>query len=252
MRHIKYSIIILTLISFHISTCNAGVLPDSLNIKVRAAYNLGGTSPLPLPSSIRSFEAFHPTTSPMIGADIALNINNTWGLSTGLRFENKGMDAEVTVKSYRMVMTKGSTQLSGLFYGHVKQEVSQWMFTLPLYATLSLNHSVTLKAGPYLSLLVSKSFSGIASDGYLRQGNPTGPKIEIGDKEGEWATYDFSENMRSLQWGIGLGLDWLISNHIGFSADLQWGLSGIFSSDFKTVEQTLWPIYGSLGVFYCL
>ena len=257
MKHITHHLtlnthlIILALISFHISTSNAAPLPDSLDIKMRVGYNLGGTSPLPLPASIRSFDAFRPTFSPVIGADITSHLSDTWGLSAGLRVENKGMDAEVTVKSYRMEMTKGTTQLSGLFTGHVKQEVTQWMITLPIYFTLHLS-PFTFKAGPYFSLLVSKDFSGIASDGYLRQGDPTGPKVDIGDKEGEWATYDFSGDMRPLQWGVSLGLDWLLAGHLGLSADLQWGLSSIFQSDFKTIEQTLWPIYGSLGLFYKL
>lgn len=29
-------------------------------------------------------------------------------------------------------------------------------------------------------------------------------------------------------------------------------LTGIFPSDFKTVEQALYPVYGTIGVFYRL
>ena len=58
--------------------------------------------------------------------------------------------------------------------------------------------------------------------------------------------------MRSLQWGVSVGVDWQISGHVGLSADLDWGLSGLFQSDFKTVEQTLYPIFGCVGVFYNL
>ena len=159
------------------------------------------------------------------------------------------MDAEVTVRGYRMAMVKGNSQISGLFWGHVSQEVSQWMLTVPVSFQLSIS-DFRFRLGPYVSLLVSKEFSGIASDGYLRQGDPTGPKIEIGNKEGEWATYDFSDDMRSLQWGVGIGVDWQMSSRLGLSADLHWGLSCIFQSDFKTVEQTLYPIYGSVGVFW--
>ena len=100
--------------------------------------------------------------------------------------------------------------------------------------------------------MFSKNFSGIASSGYLRQGDPTGPKIDIGDKEGEWATYDFSPSMRSLQWGLSLSLDWNATPRLGLFASLSWGLSGIFNSDFTTVQQSLYPIYGSLGLFYNL
>ena len=227
----------------------AGVI-DSVDVRLRIGYNFGGTSPLSLPASIRSIDAFRPTFSPCIGAEMTIPVvSGQWSVVGGIRLENKGMDAEVTVRGYRMAMVKGNSQISGLFWGHVSQEVSQWMLTVPVSFQLSIS-DFRFRLGPYVSLLVSKEFSGIASDGYLRQGDPTGPKIEIGNKEGEWATYDFSDDMRSLQWGVGIGVDWQMSSRLGLSADLHWGLSCIFQSDFKTVEQTLYPIYGTVGVFW--
>ena len=227
----------------------AGVI-DSVDVRLRIGYNFGGTSPLSLPASIRSIDAFRPTFSPCIGAEMTIPVvRGQWSVVGGIRLENKGMDAEVTVRGYRMAMVKGNSQISGLFWGHVSQEVSQWMLTVPVSFQLSIS-DFRFRLGPYVSLLVSKEFSGIASDGYLRQGDPTGPKIEIGNKEGERATYDFSDDMRSLQWGVGIGVDWQMSSRLGLSADLHWGLSCIFQSDFKTVEQTLYPIYGSVGVFW--
>ena len=160
------------------------------------------------------------------------------------------MNADAATKAYRMEVVKGDSKIEGLFTGHVKQKVTEWMFTLPIEATLALSRKVTLKAGPYFSLLVSKKFDGIAADGYIRQNDPTGPRINMGDKEGEWATYDFSEDMRNLQMGIAAGVDWQLHRNIGLSADVNWGLTGIFKKDFKTVEQTLYPIYGTIGAFY--
>lgn len=248
MRKILFIAIILSYSTFHLSLCHA----DSLDVKLRVGYNIGGTAPMGLPASIRSIDAFQMTPSLMVGGDVNLTLRKHWKLSAGLHFENKGMDTEVTTKSYRMEMRKGNSQISGFFTGHVKQVVSQWMVTLPVQTTYQLNEHVTLKAGPYVSLLVHKDFSGIAFDGYLRQGDPTGPKIIIGNTEADWATYDFSEEMRSLQWGVSVGIDWHWDYRLGLSADLNWGLSGIFSEDFKTVEQPLYPIYGSVGVFYKL
>ena len=241
-----HSILILSLFTFHLSPFTS----SAQDITVRAGYNIGGTAPLPLPASIRSIDAFRPTFSPCIGADFQFSIFN-FQFSAGLHLENKGMDIDATVKSYHMEMTKGTSHISGLFTGHISQQVTQWMLTVPV--SFIIHHSTfNIKFGPYFSLLLSKEFSGIASDGYLRQGDPTGPRIEIGNKEGEWATYDFSDEMRSLQWGLGVGLDWRFSRHAGLSVDLHWGLSGIFNSDFKTVEHPLYPIYGSIGLFYNL
>jgi hypothetical protein len=72
----------------------------------------------------------------------------------------------------------------------------------------------------------------------------------MGCEEGEWATYDFGDDMRTCQIGISVGIDWAFCRKLGLSADLSWGLSGIHHSDFKTVEQTLYPIYGTIGLFY--
>ena len=91
---------------------------------------------------------------------------------------------------------------------------------------------------------------GYAFDGYLRKDDPTGAKVEMGSREGEWATYDFSDDMRTCQVGVAVGIDWNFYRQFGLSADLSWGLTGIHHSNFKTVEQTLYPIYGTIGLVY--
>ena len=247
-KNIAY--IILTATALFIgNSANAGTL-DSLEVKARVGYSIGGTSPLPLPETIRSIESYNLTPSLMVGLDAMLLLSQKWGVMAGLRFENKGMKAAVTTKAYYMEVVKGDQQMAGLFTGHVEQKVKQWMLTIPVQATFKLGNKVMLKGGPYVSFLLNKEFSGIASDGYLRKDNPTGAKILMGSKEGEWATYEFNDDMRSVQFGIGIGADWQVHKRIGLSADLNWGLTGVFPGDFKTVEQTLYPIYGTIGVYY--
>ncbi len=229
----------------------AGIL-EELQLRARAGYNIGGTTPIPLPETIRRINSYRLTPSLMVGLDARLPLSKQWGIMAGIRFENKGMDGDVTVKSYQMEVVKGDSKLSGRFTGHISQQVKQWMLTIPVQATLQLGEKVILKGGPYISLLLSKEFSGIASDGYLREGNPTGVKILMGEKEGEWATYEFNDDIRSLQMGIAVGADFQICKNLGLSADLNWGLTGIFPADFKTIDQTLYPVYGTIGVFYRL
>ena len=250
-RNIAYILILIAASSLISSPAEAGTL-DSLQLKARAGYNIGGTTPIPLPETIRSIESYSLTPSFMVGFDAMLPLAKQWGLMTGLRLENKGMKITAATKAYYMEVVKGDQQMAGLFTGQVEQKVKQWMLTIPLQATLKLGSKVILKGGPYVSFLLKKEFSGIASDGYLRKDGPTGAKILMGDKEGEWATYEFNDDMRSVQFGIGIGADWQVHRHIGLSADLNWGLTGIFPGDFKTVEQTLYPIYGTIGVFYKL
>ena len=150
----------MTVLTFGMAaTAKAGGI-DSLQLKVRAGYNIGGTSPIPLPETIRSIDSYSLTPSFMVGIDAMLPLNEKWGISAGLHFENKGMKAEVTTKSYHMEVIKGGTHLSGLFTGHVSQKITQWMLTVPVQATLGLGKKVMLKGGPYVSFLLSKGFSG--------------------------------------------------------------------------------------------
>ena len=228
----------------------AGNLPEGFELKARIGYNIGGTAHLGIPASIRNIDKFSLTPSFMVGADALMPFHERLGLLVGLRFENKGMDVEATTKSYHMEVKKGESVMDGVYTGHVRQKVHEWMFTLPVQLTYRLSNKVQLKAGPYVSLLIDKSFSGYVYDGYLRQGNPTGPKVTMGKEEKERATYDFSDDMRSLQFGVAAGAEWQFAKRFGLFADLNWGLTGIFNSDFKTVEQTLYPIYGTIGVSY--
>ena len=228
----------------------AGNLPEGLELKARLGYNIGGTAPIGIPATIRSIDKYSLTSSFMIGADVNMPLKERLGLLVGLRFENKGMDAEVTTKSYRMEVKKGESIMNGVYTGHVKQEVKEWMLTLPVQLSYRLSEKVQLKAGPYLSYLIDKEFSGYVYGGYLRQGDPTGPKVTMGKEENERATYEFNDDMRDLQFGVGVGADWQVAKRIGLFAELNWGLNGIFKSDFKTVEQTLFPIYGTIGVSY--
>ena len=223
---------------------------DDVEVKARLGYSIGGTAPLSMPESIRSIEAFHLTPNFQLGVDAAKPLGGQWGLQAGLMLENKGMDGEVMTKAYRMKVRMDESEMEGYYTGRVRQKVTEWMLTIPVQATCQLSQKVKLKAGPYVSLLIDKDFSGYAADGYLRKDDPTGVKVVMGNKEGEWATYDFSDDMRSLQTGIAAGAEWQAWQRVGLSFDLSWGLTGIHKSDFKTVEQTLYPIYGTIAVTY--
>ena len=225
---------------------------DGLTLRLRAGYSIGATTPLGIPATIRELNSFKLSPNVLIGADATLPLSEQWGLLTGLRFENKGMDLTVTTKGYHMAMVKGGEELEGVYTGRVQQHVKAWMFTLPLQATYSLSQRWQLRLGPYFSVLTAKAFNGNVSDGYLRKDNPTGQKIEMGHEADERATYDFSSSMRHIQTGLDLGTDWQIARRIGLGADLSWGLTGLMHSSFKTVEQTLYPIFGTLSVTYQL
>jgi len=126
------------------------------------------------------------------------------------------------------------------------------MLTVPITATYSLNDRLHFRLGPYISYVTSHSFKGYVYDGYLRETDPTGPKINMGSTKETRGNYDFSGNMRRFHCGIDAGVDWRITKRWGLFGDITWGLTGVHKSSFKTIEQTLYPIFGTLGITYKL
>lgn len=246
----KKTIILLLLASLVLIPVKAVGIFDNLKYDLRAGYNIGGTAPMGLPASIRSLDSYKLTPSIMIGLGVQKPLTEHWSLTTGLRLENKGMDIDATVKNYHMKIVRGGQELEGMFTGKNHSEAEQWMLTLPLLATYTFNDKVSLKLGPYFSYVRSRNFKGYAYDGYLRVGNPTGEKVELGVADGDRGSYDFSEDMRKLQWGMMLGADWHFHKSWGAFVDLSWGFTGVFKHSFNVIEQTMYPVYGTIGITY--
>ncbi len=218
----------------------------------RAAYNLGGTAPIGMPSTIRKMNSYSLRPNFMLGVDAFHPFNDRWGIMFGLHFENKGMKVDATVKNYHMKMVQGGEFIEGMFTGRVMTQVDQSLGTIPVQATYDLSDKVRLKLGPYFSYVSSHKFSGYAYDGYLREGSPTGPKIELGNDANSRGDFDFSGDMRNWQFGIDAGVDWYFSKRWGGFAGLTWGLSEVFKKNFSAIEQPMYPIYGEIGLIYQL
>ena len=222
---------------------------ERLLYTLRVGYNVGGNMPIGMPAEIRKLNSYTPQLNPSVGGDALYPINDRWGAVVSLRFENKAMSEDARVKNYNMEIVKGGERMAGRFTGDVTTKTTEWMLTLPIQAVLHIN-KVDLRVGPYLSYLLNREFSGWAHNGYLRVDDPTGAKILLGEEANERGDYDFSEHMRRWQMGLDLGTDYHIARRLDLSADLSWGLTGLMHSSFKTVEQTLYPIYGTLSLAY--
>ncbi|WP_298452511.1 porin family protein [uncultured Prevotella sp.] len=246
----KKTFITLVLTALTASTALGAGIFDNLVYNLRFGYSVGGTAPIGMPASIRSLDSYKLEPNFSLGLGVYKPLSERWGLTTGLHIENKGMNIDATVKNYHMAIVRGGQRLEGQFTGHNASEVEMWMLTLPLQATYAINDKVHIKLGPYMSYVRSHTFRGYAYDGYLRVGDPTGAKVELGSDDGSRGTYDFSDDMRNLQFGMMLGAEWYFYKRWGAFADLSWGFTGIFKKDFNTIEQTLYPIYGTIGVSY--
>lgn len=250
MKKIILALLILT------CTLTAGAQDKSfwsgISYTLHLGLNLGGTAPLDMPASIRKLNSYTLQSNPAIGVTAEKPLSGRWGLQASLYYENKGMKEDANVKNYHMAIVRGGESLEGQYTGDEMTEVNQWMLTVPVEVVFHISQRVRVHAGPYVSWLAIKEFDGNAHDGYLRVGDPTGAKVEMGNDPTTWGSYDFGKDMRHWQWGMGAGLDWRTGRRFGLFAELKWGLSGIFHSDFHTVEQTLYPIFGTVGVSYRL
>lgn len=227
-------------------------LPDDMKFSIKLGYNIGGTSPIGIPATIRKMNNYKMQANFSLSYDMQFPLKGAWGLTTGLRLENKGMEVDATVKNYRMAIVQGGSRLEGYYTGNTVIKAEQWLFTLPAMATYNFSDRFLLRFGPYVSYVITRKFNGYVYDGYLRQTDPTGAKVNMGDTKETGATFDFTDDMRRWHFGLDAGFDWYIYRRFGIYADLAWGVTGVFKKDFNTIEQTLYPIYGTIGITYKL
>lgn len=221
-----------------------------LEYRIKAGFNIGGTSPLPLPAEIREIKSYRPGMQIAIEGDVIKWVDKTkWGFLFGIRLENKGMKTDARVKNYHIVMDSYDPvhpgHMEGAWTGYVKTNVKNSYVTFPLQAIYKVSKRWDVKVGPYVSILTNGDFSGIAYDGYIRNGDPTGDKAEVSE-----ASYDFSDNLRTFQWGVDAGGEWKAYKHLSVYADLTWGLNSIFEKDFESISFNMYNVYLNFGFGY--
>ena len=247
-RYILLSLLALCLFG----QAQAQKLLENNSYYIRLGYNVGGTAPVGMPATIRSLSRYTLQPNLLIGADVHKQFGGgKWGLMLGIHLEQKDMKVDAKVKNYHMAMRIGNeAPVRGVFTGQVVSEAGLGMVTIPVLATYDITPKVRIKAGPYVSYAYQTEFSGYAYDGYIREKDPTGTKVMVGIGDAANGTYDFSDSMRNLFFGIDVGADWYFSRRWGASIDLSWGLNGIFKSNFDVIDDTLYPIYANIGVTY--
>ena len=221
---------------------------SSRDYRIKAGFSIGGTAPIPLPAEIRKIEGFNPLLNLMIGGEVRQSIHENWSLLSGIQFENKGMETRAQVKNYNLTMVSDDNgEISGVFTGMVRTRVKNSYLTLPVSTMWQPNRQAKwgIKAGIYGSFLLDGEFSGSAYDGYLREGNPIGERIDI-----TTASYNFSEELRRWNWGVLLGAEWHPFPHLLTSIDLSWGVNSVLKKDFDVITYKMYPIYGTLSFGY--
>ena len=227
---------------------NASVL-DSVKVDVRLGYTVGGTIPTHMGNEIRGINSFDPGLNFAVSAEASLPLSKRWAIHSGLRYELGSMDVDSRVMNYDIEVVRGDESLNGIFMGNVRIKSSQRRISLPIQAEFKASNTCSLRGGLFMGWLASRKFWGWAYDGYLREGSPVGPKIAMGTEPGDRGDFEFDKSMRHMQWGIDVGADWQFHRRWGVFAELTYSLSGLFKSNFHSV-QTLRPMYGTLGIIY--
>lgn len=220
-----------------------------LEYRLKAGFNIGGTSPIPFPAEIRDIGSYDPTLQISIEGNVVKWLDSRWGVLSGIRLENKGMKTDALVSSYKMKMiAEDGGKMEGYWTGNVVTEVLNSYLTIPIAALWKPSPRWELKGGMFLSYQTKGHFSGHVYEGYLREGDPTGTKIVF--EGNSIATYDFSSDLRSFQCGAEIGAQWRAYKHLSLYFDLTWGMLPIFKGDFETITFNMFPIYGNLGFAY--
>jgi hypothetical protein len=207
----------------------------------KIGINLGGTMPRPMPNSISKIESYAPSFVPAIEAEVLRWLNEKVGISTGLRFENKGMKSTAAVKEYSMNL---GSNLHGKFRGTVDTEMNFNYLGLPILAHYVFTENFSVYAGAYYAYLLSGEFKGAATKGRMN--------IEKeGFMEVEEEPYDFSNELRNHDAGLSIGLNFLPYNeHILLSFDFNYGLVSVFPSNFTGITDDMQNVYGKFSIGY--
>jgi len=221
-----------------------------LEHKLVAGFHLGASTPVPIPAEVRKVVAWYPQFSPRLGYTLSYGLTEKWAAGSGVMLDYKGMGVIDEVKYMRtsVVMNPGDAPVEGYFVGENKTEVKTSYISVPLYIRYNPGNHFDFRAGGYVAYLFSGQFSGYASNGYLRQNEPTGPKIEITSP----AYFDFNDRISIFDCGLSLVADYAFSRKLGVTGELNWGLTDIFKPDFKVMPFVMHNIYAMLGVSYIL
>jgi len=224
---------------------------DDIEFQAKFQLSVGGASPMGIPAQIREIEGFKPKN--MIGIEMNatkwLSKKHDFAIRSGLKFEGRGMRTQARVKNYyTQIEDDTGAQTKGFFTGHVITEMENLYFTIPVLFLWNATEKWNFYGGLYFSTAANKSFSGYIYDGSFREGTPIGElTVFEGTSKG---LYDFSEDLRSWQWGNQLGAEFKTPTNWRIFADVTMANSSLFKSSFESISFKMYNIYGNFGVSY--
>ncbi len=205
-------------------------------------------SPVPIPVEIREIKKYSPEFNAMMETQITKWLNNKFGVSTAIRLENKGMETSARVKAYKTQIVNDGNEIAGYWTGEVFTFTKISYLSVPILLNIQLFKRWRMQAGGYFSYNMTGKFDGKVSDGYLRENTPVGKKVEFRNEQ--YSSYDFSDDLRKLGYGIQLSGQWQAKNNLYAFMQFTYGISDIFYKNFETISFKMFPIYMAIGASY--
>lgn len=221
--------------------------------------NIGATAPVPFPSSHLDIKSVKIKINPQLGTNIIYNINEKWGLGTGLTVDWKSMNVNTKVHDVHSSITIPSAVedipagsiLNGHIEGRSNTKTNLIYLTQPIFVTYKFNQYWQIRAGGYISEALKRNFNGSVTQVKIIADKINGNPVSGLEKEIPYATYDFSNNVRKIELGLLAGGEYKLNNKLGIYANFTWALNPFFSGE-NPVDFTTRNIFGNIGVSYRL
>ncbi|SHL46565.1 Outer membrane protein beta-barrel domain-containing protein [Chitinophaga jiangningensis] len=228
---------------------NISTFKPFLEHRIVAGLNFGATAPMGFPNTIRAIDGYWPEFSPALGYELSVRASEKWGAAIGVKMDFKGMGTKDEVQYFHTIITvqDGSSTgtFEGLFTGKNKTIARNAYVTFPISAVFTPSNNWRFSLGGYMAWKFSANFHGNVSDGYIRNGGPTGEKVIVDE-----ATFDFSSEVRNFDVGFQGGAERRVGKKLSVLGNLAWGVRPLFPSDFKGLDFPLYNVFLMLGVSY--
>lgn len=216
-------------------------------LEIRTGVNLGGIAPTPMPQEIREIRTYNPKLNGILELSVSkwFEPRKGFGVMTGLRLEQKGMETVARVKNYHLAMTQQGSVMEGNWTGIVRSSFYASSVTIPILLAYNFNEKGRVGIGFYGGYLIDSDFSGDVYDGYFREGSPVGEKIVFSNQDR--TPYSFKEDLRKYEFGLQLGGSVRAYQNFLVFCDVKIGFTNIFRSNFHGISFPMYPIYIGTG-----
>lgn len=211
--------------------------------KLIGGFNVGATAPLPVPNKFSNF-VWEPTFTPYLGWEFSLYGNKYIGFTAGVIFTKKGMKAEADVYQVYTNVIVDDVNVEGYFTGRNKSLVDNIYISLPMLFTINKIY-YRIDFGASFNYLLMGNFKGEVKDGYIRIGEPIGPRTEV-----DVSPYEFNDNIKKLEVCLEGRFERKIYRNLHLSAGVSCSTNTMMKEDFKGLEGKFKNLYANVGLVY--